>query len=165
MKRRTGIRAFFVFLAILLICVAMLPAMSAGDEECAGTNVVGIDVPAPEPTVVPSDEKLPSLGEKDEGAIIDNTTTYLTYWNEKMKWELSEEEIEKDSRILEEKVLVRHYDADDDYYHIKDLNTFGEEMGPVLGLTPDQIMDFVQAHREQLVIDRQNYESPARWRD
>lgn len=162
MKRRTGIRAFFVFLAIMLICVAMLPAMSAGDEKRAGTNVVGIDVPAPIPTV-PQDEKLPSPREKDEGVIIDNTTTYLTYWNERMKWGLSKEEIEKDSRILEEKVLVRHYDADDDYYHIKDLGEFGEEMGPVLGLTPDQIMDFVQTHREQLMIDRQNYESPPRW--
>jgi hypothetical protein len=163
MNRRTGIRAFFVFLAILLICVAMLPVMSAGDEKCEYGNIIGIDVPVPEPTVVPSDEKLQSLGEKDEGVIIDNTTTYLTYWNERMKWGLSEEKIEKDSRILEEKVLVRHYDAEHDYYHIKDLGEFGEEMGPVLGLTPDQIMDFIQTHREQLVIDRQNYESPPRW--
>ncbi len=91
--------------------------------------------------------------------IIDNTTIYLTYWNEKMKWELYEEEIEKDSQILEEKVLVKSYDADHDYYHIKDLGEFGEEMGPVLGLNPDQITDFVQSHREQLVIDRQNYHS------
>jgi hypothetical protein len=160
MKRKIKILAVPALLVLLLVGVMAVPAMSAGDEKCAGTNVVGIDVPAPTPTV-PPDEKLPSL--KDEGVIIDNTTTYLTYWNKRMKWGFSEEEIEKDSRILEEKVLVRHYDADDDYYHIKDLGEFGEEMGPVLGLTPDQIMDFVQVHREQLMIDRQNYESPPRW--
>lgn len=130
-------------------------AVTVGPPMSAGANIVGTDVPAPEPTVTP-DEKSPSPG--DEGVIIDNTTTYLTCWNEKMKWKLSTEEIETDSRILEEKVLAGHYDADHDYYHITDLGEFGEEIGPILGLTPDQITDFVRSQREQLAIDYQKYE-------
>lgn len=149
MKRKIKILVFSALLALLLVGVMTVLAISAG------TNTVGTDVPAPTPTV-PPDEKSPSL--KDEGVIIDNTTVYLTYWNEKMKWEFSGEEIERYSRTLEEDVLARHYDADHDYYHIRDPGEFGEEIGPVLGLTQDQITDFVRSQREQLAIDHQKFE-------
>lgn len=154
MKRKIKILVVLALLGVLLVIVMAATALSAGDEKCAGTNIVGVDVPVPTPTVSP-DEKSPSL--KDEGVIIDNTTVYLTYWNERMKWGFSGEEIERYSRTLEEEVLARHYDADHDYYHITDLGEFGEELGPVLGLTQDQITDFVRSQREQLVIDYQNY--------
>lgn len=160
MEKRTLIRTFFILLALLLAGVIMVPVMSASDEECESSTIIGIDVPVPEPTVVPSDETLQSLREKDDGVIIDDTIVYLTYWNERMKWNLSEEEIKSCSRDLEEEVLVRYYDEDHDYYHINDLDIFGEALGPVLGLNKEHVVAFVQTHREQLVIDRQNHHRP-----
>ena len=159
MKTKIRMRALSVLLAVLLVSVVAVSAVSAGDEKCENTNIIDIDVPVPEPTLVSPDERSRSLRENDDGVIIDSPTTYLTYWNEKMKWGLSDEEVKKYSRVLEENVLVRYYDVDHDYYHIKDLNEFGEELGSVLGLTPDQITDFVQSHREQLVKDHQDCHS------
>ncbi|MDD3621816.1 MAG: hypothetical protein PHQ81_05380 [Methanofollis sp.] len=163
MERRTAIRAFIILLALLLVGVTLVPVMSASDEKGESSITIGIDVPEPEPTVVPSDETLQSLREKDDGVIIDDTITYLTYWNERMKWDLSEEEIKRCSQNLEENILVRYYDADHDSYHINDLDAFGEALGPALGLNNEQTVAFVQTHREQLVIDHQNYHLPPRW--
>ncbi|MBP2147188.1 hypothetical protein J2129_002642 [Methanofollis sp. W23] len=157
MVKRIGTRAFSMLLAVVLVSVTMVPLVSASDEKCEKTNIIGIDVPVPEPVVVPSDEKLQSLREKDDGVIIESTITYLTYWNEKMKWDLSEEEIKRYSQHLEEKVLVRYYDVDDGYYRIHDLDIFGKELGSVLGLNTEQTVAFVQTHREQLAKDHQNY--------
>jgi len=83
------------------------------------------------------DDELALLTEHDDGVIIDCTEIYLNYWNEKLNWGISEEEIKEYSQILEKQVLVRYYDADDHYYHITDLDTFGEELGSVLGLNGD----------------------------
>ncbi len=162
MDGNSGIRAFPVLLAVLLVSVAMVvPAMAASEENSREATIVGIDVPAPEVTDIPSDEESARLAEHDDGVIIDSTETYLNYWNEKLKWGLSEGDIQKYSQILEEQVLVRYYDADDHYYHIPDLDRFGEELGSVLGLSAGQTATFVQSHKEQLVKDYQNYHSTA----
>jgi len=156
MKTEIRTWALPIILAILLVSVVAVLAGGAGDGGSENREITDIGVPVPEPTLVSPDRGPRSLRENDDGVIIESPTTYLTYWNEKMKWGLSDEEIEKYSGVLEEKILVRYYDQDHDYCHIRDLNEFGEELGSVLGLTPDQITDFVRSHREQLVIDHQD---------
>jgi len=157
MNGNIGMRALSALLAALLVSVCVVPAMAASEERSREANIIGVDVPAPKQIDIPSDEELALLTEHDGGVIIDCTETYLNYWNEKLNWGISEEEIKEYSQILEKQVLVRYYDADDHYYHITDLDTFGEELGSVLGLNADQTAKFVQSHKEQLVKDHQNY--------
>jgi len=137
MKRKIGMRALSMLLAVMLVSVGVVPAMAASKEKSREANIIGIDVPAPEQIDIPLDDELALLTEHDDGVIIDCTEIYLNYWNEKLNWGISEEEIKEYSQILEKQVLVRYYDADDHYYHITDLDTFGEELGSVLGLNGD----------------------------
>ncbi|MCK9306104.1 MAG: hypothetical protein M0P17_01080 [Methanoculleus sp.] len=156
MNGKIGMRALSALFAVLLVSVGVVPAVSASEGKSENANIIGIDVPVPEQLVPPDAESL-HLMEHDDGVIIDNTVVYLSYWNEKLDWGLSEEEIKKYSQILEEQVLIRYYDVDHRYYYISDLDKFGEELGLVLGFDADETDRFIRSHREQLVKEHQNY--------
>jgi hypothetical protein len=156
MNGNIGMRALSTLFAVLLVSVAMVPAMAASEEKNREANIIGIDVPAPE-QIVPLNAESSHLMEHDDGVIIDNTVIYLSYWNEKLNWGLSEEEVKKYSQILEEQMLIRYYDVDDHYYYISDLDKFGEELGLVLGFSADETDRLIRSHREQLVKDHQSY--------
>ena len=159
MNGKIGMRAFSVLFAVLLMSIAMVPVVSASNGRYAGPTdidegpilIVGVDVPAPEPIPLEILLKAESMEmEHDDRVIIQDTVSYLSSWNEELKWGLSEEEVKKYSQILEEQVLVNYYDVDNRYYLIPNLDKFGEELGLVLGLNADEVDRYVRAHREQI---------------
>ena len=144
-----------ILLALLLAAMAMVPMVSA-NENPANENVVGKTVPAPTP--LPLNPNSPPAQEGNDGVLIENTTAYLTYWNEKMKWGLSDEQISTDVKKLESDVLPKYRDPSNSrQFNIDNLSDFSKELANTLGLTNNQASEYVTAHKLQLVSDHQNY--------
>lgn len=155
MKTKLGVRALGLLLIVALAGAIFVPAVSADDDKNA--NIIGIDVPAPEAVDFSISESVSLSKKYDCEIIIKDLMTYLSYWNKKMEWGFSEEELVHYSQILEKEVLDSYYDKEHNYYPIKDLRVFSEEVGEILGLNTLKIAIFIQSQKEQLVKDYQNY--------
>ncbi|HPD11603.1 MAG TPA: hypothetical protein PLN56_11485 [Methanoregulaceae archaeon] len=147
-----------VFLALVLWSAVLIPTVSAYNEFDENANLIGITVPAPEQFDVSSYKESINIEERDDGLIIDDTFIYLNYWNKILNWGQSEEEIKKISNILEDQVLIKYYDVIHDYYAIKDIDKFGEELGSSLGLNAEETRIFIESQKEQLIKDYQNFD-------
>ena len=131
--------------------------VSATQEDHKSANVVGIDVPAPEQIAVTGSKDSSHINEDNDQIIIEDPVIYLSYWNKKMEWGLSEEEIKIDSQIIKDKILDNYYDNDHNYYLIDDFETFAQEMSSVLGLNAEETASFIKSQKTQLVEDYQGY--------
>jgi hypothetical protein len=87
---------------------------------------------------------------------IKDVDSLISYWNERMKWGLSDGEIEHYSDLAE-KQLLSGLPVEYGYYIIPDMDEFCEEMGRLIGLNSLQISAFIREKREQRIIDEQNY--------
>ncbi|ADN36302.1 hypothetical protein Mpet_1545 [Methanolacinia petrolearia DSM 11571] len=168
MKIKLGMQVLGLLFVVALAGAIFVPAVSADNDKNA--NIIGIDVPAPEAVDFSISESTSISKENDCEIIIKDPMTYLSYWNKRMEWGLSEEELVKYSQILEKKVLYNYYDKEHNYYPITDLNVFSEEVSEILGLNTLQTAKFIQSQKEQLVEDYQNYllerfEDPAESKD
>ncbi len=155
MKTKLGMQALGLLLVLALAGAVFVPGVSADDDKNA--NIIGIDVPAPEAVDFSISESVSLSKKYDCEIIIKDLMTYLSYWNKKMEWGFSEEELVHYSQILEKKVLDNYYDKEHNYYPIKDLRVFSEEVSDILGLNTLQTAKFIQSQKEQLVKDYQNY--------
>jgi hypothetical protein len=155
MKTKFGMQALGLLLVVALAGAIFVPVVSADNDKNA--NIIGIDVPAPEAVDFSISESTSISKENDCEIIIEDPMTYLSYWNKKMDWGLSEEELVQYSQILEKKVLDNYYDKEHNYYPITDLKVFSEEVSDILGLNTLQTVEFIESQKEQLVEDYQNY--------
>jgi PKD repeat protein len=113
----------------------------------------------PTPTFDPlSDRGLSE--EPDDGIEIENVTVKLEYWNARLQWNLSQEQITQYSSNADVTLLNNYPTSDGKWFHIKNLTKFDEEFGRYIGLNNDQISRFILQDQKQLIIDRQNYHSP-----
>lgn len=162
MKEKTGMRAFCLLMVLALAGAIFVPVVSA-EENYDNANIIGVDVPAPEQIDVSGSESTSLSKENNYEIIIEDPMTYLSYWNKRMEWGFSEEEMEEFSLILEKKVLDKYFDKEHDYFQITDFQTFSEELGNILGLSALQTVNFIQSQKEQLVEDYQNYHLEDFW--
>lgn len=95
--------------------------------------------------------------EFDDGVEIQNVTTMLVYWNGRMNWGLSQEQIREYSIEAEKQILKNLTSTRNNWYHIKNLTKFDEEIGAIIGLNDAEISAFIIEDRKQLQIDHMNY--------
>ena len=86
---------------------------------------------------LPFDPNSPPWFEPVDGFDIVNITEYLSSWNEKMKWGLNEQQIKANSIMLEE-VLKKSQQKKSNFYRVKNLTKFSEELQYTIGLTKKQ---------------------------
>lgn len=113
----------------------------------------------PNPFPFDPDKISPPSGELDDGIEIQNFTSYLVYWNERMDWGLSDKQI-NELTIKIENYSQKSLPKDGNYFHINNLTKFDEDIGAILGLTKDQIIKFTEEDKKQLELDHQNYHQP-----
>jgi hypothetical protein len=149
-------KTWVVLLALLLAAMAMVPCVSAVDND-EKANIIGVSVNAPDQ--LPNNLDSLSKQEPDDGVLIDNATSFLIFWNEKMNWGLSLQQIEDYSAKLDDQILVKYRDpSNENYSNIKNLDKFGDELGNLIGLSKEQSTAYVKAHREQRTLDFQTYD-------
>lgn len=149
-----------VLLALLLAAMVMVPLVSA-DEESNKANIVGKTVPAPETMDI---NRLMSrhTQQSDNSFIITNPVTYLTFWNEKLKWGLSQQQIDDSVKKWETGGLKKYRYESGLYYEIQNLEEFSKDLQQVIGITKKQAAVFVIAQKEQIRIDHQNFKDPSK---
>jgi len=96
--------------------------------------------------------------ESDDGIEIKNITGKLDYWNVRLGWDLSQEQIHQYSHQKGDIILNNFTTFDGKWFHVKNLTKFDEELGKTIGLNNDQISQFILEDKKQLEIDRQNYD-------
>jgi hypothetical protein len=135
-----------VIIAIILVCTGNVWAAENGTNPShysTSNNVVTNSIAQQEP---------------DNGLDIQNTTQFLEYWNEKMNWGLSRNQIDMYSIKMREQILSNLTTKDNQWFHIQNVTKFNEDVGSIIGLTDQQITAFIAEDRKQLIIDRQNYD-------
>ncbi|MDU9377021.1 hypothetical protein McpSp1_16650 [Methanocorpusculaceae archaeon Sp1] len=141
------------FLFPLLLLLAVLAAFTAG---CIQPTEIQPQIPEPHPTPIPTAP--PSSGEPTFW--ISDTPRYLSYWNDKMGWNLTDQTLDE---YAEE--LNSHLDATWEKgamgYHITNISDYRHSVKNILGLTEEQFDAFVTADTEQKKIDRVNHHSPS----
>lgn len=148
--RKVGV----VLLALLLAAMAIVPMVSA-DEGGDQVNVVGKTVPAPQ-TMDINLIKSRHVQESENSFIITNPVTYLAFWNEKLKWGLSQQQIAATVKKMEAGDLNQYLD-ESGKYEIQDLEKFSNDLQKAIGLTDRQKAVFVIAQKKQIRTDYQNY--------
>jgi hypothetical protein len=138
----------FTFVALSFVCNGFVSA----------AEIVLHPTPTINPLQIPSDRGLSQ--EPDDGIEIENISGILSYWNARLQWGFSHEQIIQNSSGAEEAILKNYPTSDGKWFHIKNLTKFDEELGRYVGLNNDQISRFILEDQKQLVIDRQNYDSP-----
>ena len=131
----------------LLLLLAALILASAG--------CVQPQIPEPYPTPVPTVQ--PASAE-ESAFWISNTDQYLSYWNEKMGWNFTEQTLDGYSRDLN-----RYLDASWKYeaagYYVTNNREFPHAAKEILGLTEEQFDAFVTADAEQKKTDHIEHHS------
>ncbi len=137
-----------IFVALSFVCIGFVSAAEIVDHSPPINN--------------PYNDPLYSAlsQEPDDGIGIENISLKLNYWNDRLQWGLSQEQIRQYSDRVGETLLKDYAISDGKWYHIKNLTKFDEELGEYIGLNNDQISQFILEDKKQLVIDRQNYHSP-----
>jgi len=140
LKPKNFIQLFSEMTLVLLLCVG-----------CASAATYQMPSPLPfDPLLIHT------MPEPDDGVEIQNITSYITYWNERLQWGLSENQIGNKSVELEI-YANENLQRNGNYYHIKNQTEFDENVSAILNLTPDQILTFIAEDRKQLDLDHQNY--------
>ena len=147
-----------VLLALLLAGMAMVPIVSAA-ETSDTTNIVGVTVPAPE-TVDISELKARHTPHSEEAFVLTDPVKFLTFWNNKLKWGLSQQQIEDSVKKMEAGDLKKYWDDSEKYYDINNPEEFSRDLQRSLGITSKQAAVFVKAQKEQTRQDYQNYPAP-----
>ncbi len=157
MKR---LKLITVLLALLLAAMVMVPMVSAV-EESNKANLVGKTVPAPQTMDI---NRLMSrhTQQSDNRFIITNPVTYLTFWNEKLKWGLSQQQIDDSVKKWETGDLKKYRYESGQYYEVQNLEEFSKDLQQVIGITKKQAAVFVIAQKEQIRIDHQNFKDPSK---
>ena len=133
MKMKFGIR---VLCLLLLICFGCSAAMAAGGSE---------------------DESSLSIQDNQKLDMeIKDVDSFIGYWNERMGWGLSDDEVENYAQLAEEQLLA-DLPIVYGYYIIENMDEFCEELGQLIGLDSEQISAYIREKRAQRIIDEQNY--------
>lgn len=131
---------------LTLLLLAALVLVTAG--------CIQPQIPDPHPTPLPTAP--PPSGE--HAFLISNTDQYLSYWNEKMGWDLTDR-----TRLEYAEELNRYLDATWEKeaagYHVTNTSDFLRAVKTILGLTEEQFAAFVTADSEQKRADQLNYHS------
>jgi hypothetical protein len=133
----------------IIIVVITLVALSS---VCNGFVTAAEVVIHPTPTINPSRITF----ERDDGIEFQNITPRLDYWNARLQWGLSQEQIRQYSDDAGETLLKDLTKSDGKWYHIKNLTKFDEELGRYIGLNNNQISQFILENEKQFEIDRMN---------
>jgi hypothetical protein len=147
-----------VLLALLLAAMVMVPMVSAAEENDK-SNIVGKTVPAPETLDINLLESRHTQHSEDS-FVITNPVTYLTFWNNKLKWGLSQKQIEIQVKKWEAGDLKKYRYESGKYYEIQNLEEFSRDLQKALGITKEQAASYVIAQKEQKRLDYQNYQAP-----
>jgi len=150
-----------VLLALLLAAMAMVPMVSAADEDRNKANIVGETVPAPKTMDINLIVSRQSQ-ESDNGFIITNPATYLTFWNEKLNWGLSRQQIDDTAKKMETRYLKKYRSESGNSYEIHDLEELSNDLQQAIGITKEQGAVFVIAQKEQIRIDHKNFYDPSK---
>ena len=140
------ISGILVVIAFSILCIGFVHAF---EKE---------NYPVVQPTISPI--KINVSDDPDSGVEIQNVTEALIYWNERMEWKLSQKQIGDFSIAAENQILKNLTSTDGKWYHIKNLTKFDEDLGALIGLSDDQVSEFITEDRNQLAIDHMNYHKP-----
>ncbi|AGB02607.1 hypothetical protein [Methanoregula formicica] len=152
-------KTVFVLLALLLAGMAIVPMVNAADTSDKA-NMVGVTVPAPE-SVDFSELKARHTEHSEEAFILTDPVTFLTFWNNKLEWGLSQQQIETGVKKMEAGDLKKYWDDSEKYYEINNPEEFSRDLQRGLGITSEQAAIFVKAQKEQTRLDYQNYQAPS----
>lgn len=135
-----------------MLCIFIIIALCIGYVNASATDIHPITI---QTTRSPSG--LNTSQEPDSGVEIQNITTFLIYWNERMHWGLSQIQLSDYSIKVENQILKNSKSINGKLFHIKNLTKFDEELGTIIGLNDVQISAFIIEDRKQLEIDPMNY--------
>lgn len=148
-----------VLLALLLAGMAMVPMVNAA-ETSDTANIVGVTVPAPETGDI-SELKARHTQHSEEAFVLTDPVKFLTFWNTKLNWGLSQQQIEAGVKKMETGDLKKYWDESGNYYEINNPEEFSRDLQRALGITSEQAAVFVKAQKEQTRLDYQNYQAPS----
>ena len=131
----------------LLLLLAVLVLASAG--------CVQPQIPEPYPTPVPTVQ--PASAE-ESAFWISNTDQYLSYWNEKMGWNFTEQTLAGYSRDLNS-YLDASWKYEGAGYYVTNNSEYLHAVKGILGLTEEQFDAFVTADAEQKKTDQIEHHS------
>ena len=131
----------------LLLLLAALILASAG--------CVQPQIPEPYPTPVPTVQ--PASAE-ESAFWISNTDQYLSYWNEKMGWNFTEQTLAGYSRDLNS-YLDASWKYEGAGYYVTNNSEYLHAVKEILGLTEEQFDAFVTADAEQKKTDQIEHHS------
>ena len=149
-------KTWVILLALLLAAMAIVPCVSAADNEGDQVNIVGKTVPAPQ-TMDINLIKSRHIQQSENSFIITDPVRYLTFWNEKLKWGLSQQQIDDCVKKMDCGDLKKYRDESGKYYEVQDLEQFSRDLQKAIGLTDKQTTVFVIAQKEQTRLDYQNF--------
>jgi hypothetical protein len=148
-----------VLLALLLAAMAMVPMVSAAVEKNQD-NIVGKTVPAPQ-TMDINLLKSRHISDSDSHFLIMDLEVYLTFWNEKMNWGLSEKQIHESAKKMEDEKLKTDRFGSGNAYEISDIGEFSKVLQQTIGITDKQTAEFIIGQKEQIRSDYQNFQDPS----
>jgi len=150
-----------VLLALLLAAMVMVPMVSA-DNKGDQVNIVGKTVPAPQTMDINMIKSL-HIQQSENSFIITDPVRYLTFWNEKLKWGLSQEQIDDTVKKMNSGNLKKYRDESGKYYEITDVEQFSRDLQKAIGLTDKQTTAFIIAQKEQTRSDYQNFKDSTKY--
>ncbi|MDE2523567.1 MAG: hypothetical protein O0X96_00370 [Methanocorpusculum sp.] len=112
-------------------------------------------IPDPHPTPLPT-APLPS---EDTTFRIRDTHQYLSYWNEKMGWNLTNETLAEHTAALNRYLETTWTKESGDNYRVQNNSDFLHAVKNIIDLTEEQFDAFVRMDAEQTRVDRLNYHS------
>ena len=140
---------------ILMFAVIICPVSATTNENDFDTNLPVV-VSTPIPSVAPDSENRIEDSENDKIRLKD-VIRYLYYWNGKMKWGLSDENINTYSSSLEQFLADSFSKDENGYYVIDNYSSIQTALKNILNLDIDEYELFVKTNSEQNKLDRINY--------
>lgn len=113
--------------------------------------------PLPTPVHLTEPSAQGNAGEPDDGVKIQNITAALDFWNTRLSWGLSQEEIVLYGDSSRAVILSNLTQSEETWFHVRNITAFDENLGRLIGLDDDQIAQFIIEDKKQLLQNRRHY--------
>lgn len=153
-KKRTG----FLFLILSLLFCGISTPVLADNEFLDSSEKFALSQPLP--TFIPSTVEIERILNEKDPVYIPDMTEFLSGWNDKLDWNLSDAEIQTYSKDI---VTMSRYVSKkgDNGYSIANFPEFQEQLGKTFGLTTDQMSEFKKQLTTLRESTRTNYRTPS----
>lgn len=140
-----------ILFSLLMVSIMLVMPVCAEDN-LEQQNIIGVTVANPIEVDVDAIVAKFDPTKVSDGVRIKDMSAYLSYWNKKMEWSLTEDQIQKYSQIIET-TQISSVDKDTGEYVIDNMKKFNHEMGELIGLSSKEIESFISKQNEEMMLD------------